>query len=235
MMTLSILSVLLTSGQFAAATSSLSIPHNVRTHLVSGDRPLDTNLTILRLDGPTWEGDLTVWILPTTERTEMNVSLAGRVWAKGKTGEEYAYDARFDFQMPVEEGVVVPLGDSHALSIASDPAILLQRKEIARDVVAWTSRSPEIAGTLEVWHAPEDTLRLSDAQVLAIFSAMFDTRDREPGRQAGCPSNAQACANLAKSTCDPNRVGSVSYSCNASTKQESCSFTCLSSPPGGGD
>lgn len=195
-------------------------------------RPLDTNLTILRLDGSAWEGDLTVWILPAADDSEMHVSLVGQVWPKG--GQELAYDARFDFRMPLQESLLVPLGDSHALSAASDPGILLQHEKIAPDVVLWTSRSPEVIGALEVWQAPAQANRLSDAQVLTVFAALFDTRDRGPGRQYGCPSNAAACATLATTTCTPNRVGSVTYSCNASTQQESCSFTCMTSPPGDG-
>ena len=202
---------MLTTILFAAATTAIPAltqpqPNTERS----------SNLTIIQVDAPGWDGEFRVWA---TTASETGVfTLSGTMSSDAGAGKDF--DALITLTLPITHHEARE-HDGHRIVTSRDHDSAHRVEPLGPDTAVWTDHKRRSRGSITVYQARASQLRLSDAQTAAIFNALLGS-----ARRNGAPDpDFSKCRTSATELCGENGVASFLYAYDATENSVTCHFT----------
>jgi len=201
-----------------------SQPDPVTEYVITNEENLE--ITSLRVESPILRGRFDVSTTLTDDGTRVEVRLIGVI--DEHVGFEHPVSAELTFVYPIGLNEVRKTGTGRL--VTHDGATsLFKRERLAPGASEWTNLTHKELGTIQVWDPIDPDEQLSDSVVVALYHDLVAQGQDQGIQGTDCDPTFGECKDAAKSTCSPNRVGSLNYSCAEGAV--TCSFTCLQSPP----
>ncbi len=220
----SFIALILTGVSGQPDVQNESQPDPVTAYVITNEENLQT--TSLRVESPLMRGRFDVTTTLLDDGTRVEVCLIGMI--DEHVNFEHPVSADLTFVYPIGLNDVQKTGTGRL--VTHDGATsLFARERLAPGASEWTNLTHRELGTIQVWDPIDPDERLSDSVVVALYHDLV-AQGQDLGIQGtDCDPTFGECEDAAESTCSPNTVGSLNYSCDEGAV--TCSFTCLQSTP----